>query len=108
RPAVTRRCPCQSPSRPAMTGLRSLCVYCGSSARVDERYKRAAIAMGRTIGEQGWQLVYGGGRVGLMGLCADACLEAGGRVVGIIPEHIQALEIEHTELHELLVVESMH
>lgn len=64
--------------------------------------------MGAALGERGITLVYGGGHVGLMGLCADACLSAGGQVVGIIPEHIQNLEVEHTGLTELHIVDSMH
>ncbi|MGK9235729.1 TIGR00730 family Rossman fold protein [Inquilinus limosus] len=91
-----------------MADIRSLCVYCGSSSRVDERYKTAAARLGALIAARGLQLVYGGGRVGLMGIVADAALGAGGRVVGIIPEHIQALEVEHTGLTELHVVDSMH
>ena len=91
-----------------MAELRSLCVYCGSSSRVDERYKTAAANLGALIAARGLQLVYGGGRVGLMGIVADAALGAGAQVVGIIPEHIQALEVEHTGLTELHVVDSMH
>ena len=64
--------------------------------------------LGDGLARRGIQLVYGGGRVGLMGIAADAALAAGGRVVGIIPEHIQAAEIEHTGLSELHVVDSMH
>lgn len=91
-----------------MTDVRSICVYCGSAGRVDARYRAAAERLGRMIGERGLRLVYGGGRVGLMGLCADAALAAGAEVVGIIPDHIQALEVEHTGLTELIVVDSMH
>lgn len=91
-----------------MSDIRSLCVYCGSSSRVDERYKIAAARLGALIAARGLQLVYGGGRVGLMGIMADAALGAGGTVVGIIPEHIQVLEVEHTGLTELHVVDSMH
>jgi uncharacterized protein (TIGR00730 family) len=91
-----------------MADIRSLCVYCGSAARVDEKYKTAAARLGALIAARGLQLVYGGGRVGLMGITADAALGAGGKVVGIIPEHIQALEVEHTGLTELHVVDSMH
>lgn len=64
--------------------------------------------MGTLLGQNGYGLVYGGGRVGLMGLVADATLAAGGKVVGIIPEHIKSREVDHTELTELYVVESMH
>lgn len=91
-----------------MTEIKSVCVYCGSSSRVSERYRQLAERLGRLVAARGVDLVYGGGRVGLMGLAADAALAAGGRVVGIIPEHIQQLEVEHTGLSELLVVDSMH
>lgn len=91
-----------------MTKIKSVCVYCGSSARVDQVYKDAAVELGRTLAANKWDLVYGGGRVGLMGLVADSMLGAGSKVVGIIPQHIQAREIEHTDLTELHVVDSMH
>lgn len=88
--------------------IEYVCVYCGSSNRVDQLYKDAAVALGKNIAAQGWGVVYGGGRVGLMGLVADSALTAGANVVGIIPKHIQSREIEHTDLTELHVVDSMH
>ena len=91
-----------------MSEVRSICVYCGSSGRVAQRYRRSAERLGTEIGGRGMRLIYGGGRVGLMGLTADAVLAAGGAVVGIIPEHIQVLEVEHTGLTELHIVDSMH
>ncbi len=91
-----------------MTKIKSVCVYCGSSARVDQAYKDAAVELGKALAANKWDLVYGGGRVGLMGLVADSALAAGSRVVGIIPQHIQAREIEHTDLTELHIVDSMH
>ncbi|MFC7331840.1 TIGR00730 family Rossman fold protein [Rhodocista pekingensis] len=91
-----------------MSTIRSVCVYCGSSGQVADTYKQAAHDLGRRIGAAGLRLVYGGGRVGLMGITADAALAEGGEVVGIIPEHIQALEVDHTGLTELHVVDSMH
>ncbi|MEQ9812943.1 MAG: TIGR00730 family Rossman fold protein [Azospirillaceae bacterium] len=91
-----------------MSKIRSVCVYCGSSSRVDQAFKDAASALGRSVAARGMRLVYGGGRVGLMGLAADACLAAGGQVIGIIPGHIQELEVEHHGLTELHVVDSMH
>jgi len=91
-----------------MSDIRSVCVYCGSSGQVADIYKQAAHDLGTRIAQAGLRLVYGGGRVGLMGIAADAALAAGGEVVGIIPEHIQALEVDHTGLTELHVVDSMH
>ena len=89
-------------------GIRSVCVYCGSSIRVDEIYKAAAAELGTLLAARGIGVVYGGGRVGLMGIVADSALAAGGTVIGIIPEHLQRLEVEHTTLTELVVVDSMH
>ena len=86
----------------------SVCVYCGSRHGARTSYTAAARAIGTAIGERGWQLVYGGGKVGLMGEVADATLAAGGRVVGVIPESLQKLEVGHTGLTELHVVPTMH
>lgn len=86
----------------------SLCVYCGSRHGAQPAYTATARALGQAIGSRGWQLVYGGGRVGLMGEVADATLAAGGRVVGVIPESLKRLEVGHGGLHELHVVPTMH
>jgi len=88
--------------------LSSVCVYCGASSQVADIHKQAAHALGDGLARRGIRLVYGGGRVGLMGIAADAALAAGGEVIGIIPEHIQSAEVEHTGLTELHVVDSMH
>jgi len=90
------------------TGPFSLCVYCGSRHGARPEYTAAARAVGAEIGRRGWQLVYGGGNVGLMGEVADATLAAGGRVVGVIPRTLMEREVGHRRLHELLVVETMH
>jgi uncharacterized protein (TIGR00730 family) len=86
----------------------SVCVYCGSRHGAQPAYTAAAQALGQAIGERGWQLVYGGGKVGLMGEVADAALAAGARVVGVIPETLQQREVGHKGLHEMHVVETMH
>ena len=86
----------------------SICVYCGSRHGVRPSYTAAARALGTAIGTRGWQLVFGGGKVGLMGEVADATLTAGGRVVGVIPESLKRLEVGHLGLHELHVVPTMH
>ncbi len=88
--------------------VQSVCIYCGSSNHVDAAYKEIAKDIGKSFAERGLHIIYGGGHVGLMGLMADAALEAGGKVVGIIPEHIRSHEIQHTGLTELIVVDSMH
>jgi uncharacterized protein (TIGR00730 family) len=91
-----------------MATVRRLCVYCGSSGRVDARYREAATVLGRLAAQSGIEIIYGGGRVGLMGLLADAALAAGGRVIGIIPSHLYEREVGHGSLNELIVVGSMH
>ena len=91
-----------------MPKIRSLCVYCSASARVAQVHRDAAAKMGRLLAEAKIRLVFGGGRVGLMGILADAALASGGEVVGIIPEHLMRLEVGHQSASELLVVGSMH
>ncbi len=86
----------------------SICVYCGSRHGNLPSYTEAARALGTAIGSRGWQLVYGGGKVGLMGEVADATLAAGGRVVGVIPETLVQREVQHKGLSELHVVPNMH
>lgn len=88
--------------------IQSVCVYCGSSNHVDEAYKQVARDVGRALAQHHLRIVYGGGYVGLMGLVADSALAAGGEVVGIIPEHIRAHEVQHKGLTELHVVDNMH
>ncbi len=91
-----------------MTTALSVCVYCGAAGAVDEVYRNAAEAFGAQAAEQGLHLVYGGGRIGLMGLVADSALAAGGTVTGIIPRFLAEYEVEHQGLSELIVVETMH
>ena len=86
----------------------SLCVYCGSRPGELPAYADAARAVGREIGRRGWQLVYGGGRAGLMGVVADGALEAGAAVVGVIPRSLMDRELGHPALTELHVVDTMH
>lgn len=86
----------------------SVAVYCGSRAGERAAYAEAARRLGTLIGERGWQLVYGGGRVGLMGEVANATLAAGGRAVGVIPESLMRREVGHHGLSELHVVSTMH
>lgn len=91
-----------------MATIKRLCVYCGSSARVAEIYRNAASKLGTMLAHKGIELVYGGGKVGLMGLCADATLAGGGQVTGIIPGHLHDREVGHRDLTRLMVVGSMH
>ena len=86
----------------------SLCVYCGSRPGNDPAFTEAAIEVGKWIGEHGGQLVYGGGRNGLMGTVAQATLDAGGRVIGIIPKALVEKEWANHSCTELIVVDTMH
>ena len=86
----------------------SICVYCGSRPGANPTYADAARAVGRWIGQRGGQLVYGGGRNGLMGLVADSTMQAGGRVVGVIPKALVEKEWAHHGCSELHVVDTMH
>ncbi len=91
-----------------MAVVKRLCVYCGSSDRVEDSYRAAAYALGTMLGAAGIELVFGGGRVGLMGRVADGVLAAGGRAIGIIPGHLHEREVGHSGVSELVVVGSMH
>jgi len=88
--------------------LQRLCVFCGSSLGIQTAYAQAADDMGRLLAERGVELVYGGGKVGLMGRIADACLSHGGRAIGVMPRILVEKEIAHSGLTELRVVTSMH
>ena len=86
----------------------SMCVYCGSRPGADPRFAQSARDTGALIGRQGWDLVDGGGKGGLMGMVADATLAAGGTVYGVIPQTLIDKEVGHTGLTELHVVDNMH
>ena len=91
-----------------MRELKRVCVFCGSSPGERAGYAAAAREMGRLLAERGIGLVYGGGKVGLMGVVADAVLAGGGEVIGVIPEALMAREVGHGGVTELRVVGSMH
>ena len=93
-----------------MTGraLPRICVFCGSSAGRDPRFRESAEGLARTLVARGQGLVFGGGSVGLMGVVADAVLEAGGEAIGVIPHGLAAREVAHRGLADLRVVSSMH
>lgn len=91
-----------------MTPITSLCVYCGSSRGVNPALVPLARDLGKQMAERKIRLIYGGGRVGLMGACADGVMAHGGQVTGIIPQHLQDREIGHSGLTELRVVDNMH
>lgn len=93
--------------------MKSLCVFCGANAGNKPVYRAAAENLGRLLANRGIQLIYGGGNVGLMGAVADACLDAGGTVIGVIPQALMGKEVEgrpvdHRTLTRLEVVDSMH
>jgi uncharacterized protein (TIGR00730 family) len=88
--------------------LKRVCVFCGSSSGVNLSYQQAAQSVGRLFAQRGIVLVYGGGNVGLMGILANACLNEGGRVIGVIPGALADKELAHIGLTELRIVNSMH
>jgi len=93
--------------------MKRICVFCGSNAGHDARYRAEAEALGRLLASRGIELIYGGGNVGLMGALADACLAADGTVIGVIPEALLGKEVagrhvDHRALTRMEVVDSMH
>ena len=88
--------------------MKSLCVFCGSNPGSKPEYSDAAVALGFEVAKRDITLVYGGGRVGLMGTIADAAIARGGRVIGVMPQHLVDREIAHRGLTNLHIVGSMH
>jgi uncharacterized protein (TIGR00730 family) len=88
--------------------MKTVCVFCGSSIGADDAYRDAAAELGALLARRQIRLVYGGGKVGLMGVVADAALAAGGQVLGIIPESLMLKEVGHGSLTELIVTRTMH
>jgi len=88
--------------------LRRLCVFCSSSNRLPEAFREEARSLGARMAEEGIDLVYGGGSVGLMGVLADAVLAGGGKVTGVIPDFLSTKEIAHDGLTRMVVTRSMH
>lgn len=86
----------------------SVCVYCGTGQNVNPLYKTAAADLGGALAAAGVRLVYGGGSVGLMGIVSEACMQAGGSVMGIIPAHLSEKEGQKHDITDLVVVDSMH
>ena len=88
--------------------MKSVTVFCGSSAGSEEIYRTEAEQLGKTLAKQNIKLIYGGAKVGLMGAVANAVLKAGGEVIGVLPRFLRSKEIAHDGLTELILVESMH
>lgn len=85
----------------------NICVYCSSSHNVDEKYFAVARDLGKRLGERGDTLVWGGGKVGLMGAVAESCQQAGGKLYGVIPEIMTDIEIAYRDAEELIVTQTM-
>lgn len=88
--------------------LDTVCVFCGASQNVDYIYQESAIVLGKELAINNYNLVYGGGKLGLMGLVATSALENGGKAYGFIPEHLQSFEGGMEDLTELHIVDNMH
>ncbi|MNK85110.1 LOG family protein YvdD [compost metagenome] len=88
--------------------MKRITVFCASSFGTEKIYEEQAILVGKTLAEQNIELVYGGANVGLMGAVADGALNAGGKVIGVLPNFLRSKEIAHLGLTELILVESMH
>jgi uncharacterized protein (TIGR00730 family) len=91
-----------------MTAIHSLAVFCGSRVGVKPAYAEAGRLLGEGLARAGIRLVYGGGRIGIMGVVADAVLEGGGTVLGVIPEFLTQMEVAHSGVTEMVVTDSMH
>jgi hypothetical protein len=91
-----------------MTAIHSLAVFCGSRVGINPAYAAAGRTLGRGLGQAGIRLVFGGGRIGIMGVVADAVLETGGTVLGVIPEFLTQWEVAHTAVTEMVITDSMH
>lgn len=91
-----------------MKQLNRVAVYCGAATGRSPAYRKGASALGRELANQGIELVYGGGNVGLMGVVANAVLEGGGHVIGVIPQDLMKKELGHTGIQDLRVVDTMH
>lgn len=88
--------------------MKRICVFCGSRTGMDHAYRRAAWNLASRLVERRCALVFGGGRIGLMGILADRMIQLGGQAIGVIPGFLRTQEIAHTELTELRVVATMH
>lgn len=91
-----------------LNSINKVCVYCGSSDRIGEPYLDAAREMGQALAKRNYSVVYGGGGTGLMGAMANAVLEEGAPVIGVIPKSFNTPQLAHPNLTELIVVETMH
>lgn len=91
-----------------MKDISSLCIFCGSRAGTDPAHAETAKALGEAMAERGIRLVYGGGRIGMMGIVAQAVFDGGGQVSGVIPDFLMHLEVGNAQVGDLIITESMH
>ena len=91
-----------------MPEIRSVAVFCGSRVGGAPAYRAAAVALGDSLARAGMRLIYGGGRIGLMGALTDGAIAAGGEVIGVIPDFLQRWEVAHSGCSELIVTDTMH
>ncbi len=88
--------------------MNSLCIFCGSRTGLNGTYRQEAEILGKLMAERNIRLVYGGGKVGMMGVIADSVLQHGGHVIGVIPKSLVDLELAHPDANEMIVVDNMH
>lgn len=88
--------------------MKYISIFCGSASGSDKIFAEQATLLGKTIAQKGYGVVYGGAHVGLMGYVANGALSEGGEVIGVIPEFLKSKELEHTNLTEIHIVETMH
>ncbi len=88
--------------------MKNVCVYCGSRKPLDKSIRDFAIQLGKQFALKEWAIIYGGGKVGVMGIVADAALSKNGEVIGVIPTHLKKLEVEHTGITKLHETQDMH
>lgn len=86
----------------------SVCVFCGSRRGTSPKYRQAAKEIGKLIASQSWRLVYGAGNVGLMGDVSQAASDAGGKIFGVIPQHLVSMEVARDDLNHIIITETMH
>jgi uncharacterized protein (TIGR00730 family) len=91
-----------------MATPQSVCVFCGSSESISQNYKDAAYKLGQILVQEGMRLIYGGSRMGLMGIIADSVMSAGGQAIGFIPQVLHEFEIGHDGITKLHIVDNMH
>jgi len=98
----------QQPINPYLESMKSIAVYCGSSTGINGVYKEEAELLGRLLTRNNIKVIYGGGKVGMMGVLANAVLDAGGHITGVIPGFLQTKEVAHDGLSEMVCVDTMH